>query len=214
MEIYKITNLINNKVYIGQTSTSMKQRMSEHLRHNLLPIDRALNKYGIENFEVEVIDEANSKEELNQKEIYYIKKYNCIRPNGYNLTIGGKATTGYRNTDEAKRKMSNTALENGLNKSEAYKGEGNPFFGKHHTEESKKMMSEKRKGMKHLTDEQVKKLRASHSTRQVICIETEEIFNSIKEASKKYNILETHITRVCKGKRKTCGGYHWKYYNS
>ena len=44
-----------------------------------------------------------------------------------------------------------------------------------------------------------------------MCVETQEIFNSVKEASQKYNLKATHITRVCKGKRKRTGNYHWKY---
>ena len=207
MEIYKITNLINNKIYIGQTTRNMKERMSEHIRHHKIPIDKDIFKYGINNFKIEVIDTANNQKELDEKEIKYIHEYDCMIPKGYNLTLGGRTTKGYKHTQEAKKKMS-------IEKSKAYTGNGNPFFGKKHTDKSKVKMSEKRKGMKHLTEEQINRLRASHVTVKVICIETGEIFNSIKEASEKYNIFATHITRVCKGKKKSCGGYHWKYYNS
>ena len=72
-------------------------------------------------------------------------------------------------------------------------------------------MSEARKGLKHLTEEQIKRLRESHHTVKVINVDTGEVFGSIKDAGLKYNIEPTHITRVCKGKRKTCGGYRWEY---
>ena len=87
----------------------------------------------------------------------------------------------------------------------------NLINGKVHSSESKKKMSEKRLGMSHLTKEQVKKLRESHFIRKVKNIDTGEVFNSIKEASKTYGLKETHITRVCKGRRKRTGGFRWEY---
>lgn len=213
MIIYKITNLMNNKIYIGQTTQTLKERMRAHLKDykRNLPIDVDLYKYGIENFKVEVIDNATNKEELDQKEIYYIKLYNSKYPNGYNLSDGGSTTKGYHHRQESKDKMREVKRKCGKKISEAYIGEGNPFYGKKHSEESKKKMSEKRKGYKHLTEEQIIKLRNSHFKTKVMCIETNEIFNSIREAGEKYNIKETHISRVCRGGRKTTGGYHWKY---
>ena len=96
MYIYKITNKINNKIYIGQTTKNIKERFKEHiynaeytdLNTNLV---MAIRKYGKENFQIEKIDEAKTKDELNQKEIFWIKKYNAVK-NGYNMTeeaIGG-----------------------------------------------------------------------------------------------------------------------------
>jgi len=92
--IYKITNQINNKSYIGQ-SKDIKKRLNKHKstcfnpsdNHYEYPLYRAIRKYGIENFTVEVIEECKI-EELNQKEEYWIKKYNTFF-NGYNQTLGG-----------------------------------------------------------------------------------------------------------------------------
>lgn len=95
--IYKITNLVNNKVYIGQIY-DYETRKRHHIGaalHNWKesdrPLYRAMKKYGIENFSFEIIDYAETEEELNNKEIYYIKYYNSsIDKNGYNLDLGGK----------------------------------------------------------------------------------------------------------------------------
>lgn len=95
--IYKITNSINNKVYIGQTRQTIKQRWSGH-KHSVLvseaPLYRAMRKYGIENFQITTILECNN-EQLNDKEIYYIQHYNSFVPNGYNATFGGKGQSLY-----------------------------------------------------------------------------------------------------------------------
>lgn len=204
MIIYKITNLVNNKVYIGQTVRTLKERMMEHNRHRTTMIDKALKKYGKENFNIELLDSANTLEELNEKEIYYINYYNSKKPNGYNLCNGGDNTKGFVHREISKIKMSNK-------KKGKYKGSENHFFGKHHTLETRQQWSDKRKGLKHLTEEQKEKLRTTKHTVKVMCVETQEIFNSVKEASQKYNLKATHITRVCKGKRKRTGNYHWKY---
>lgn len=204
MIIYKITNKINNKIYIGQTVRALEERLSEHKRKRNPLISKALKKYGIENFSVEVIYEASTIEELNEKEFEFIRKYNSINPNGYNQCEGGGNTVGYIHTDEAKKKMSKA-------KSEMYLGENNPFYGKTHTDEAKKKMSEKRKGRK-LTEEWKKNISNSCTKKKVINIDTGEVFNSVKEASEYYNLKDTHISRVCKGKRNKTGGFRWKYF--
>lgn len=99
--IYKYTNKINNKVYIGQ-STNITRRIAEHNRrafteenhefHSLL--SKALRKYGLDNFTIEVIEEC-SKEELDEKEKFYIAQYNSCNTNyGYNLQLGGNSNLG------------------------------------------------------------------------------------------------------------------------
>ena len=90
MWIYKITNIQNNKVYIGQTIRPIEQRFKRHLSdalNNILDTHfaRAIRKYGKENFIIEQIDEAQTQDELNQKEQYWIKYYNSVNE-GYNET--------------------------------------------------------------------------------------------------------------------------------
>lgn len=106
--IYKITNDINGKVYIGKTSLSIDKRFKQHVldsnknRCNKRPLYDAMNKYGVENFHIEVIEENISDEDINDKEIYYIRKYNSYigfnNTNGYNATLGGDSRK-YKNID-------------------------------------------------------------------------------------------------------------------
>ena len=111
-DVYKITNKLNNKHYIGITSKGIGARIKEHIytaeRDPVFPIHRALNKYGKDNFTFELLDfSCNSWEELTEKEKYYINLYKSNdREFGYNLTEGGDGTVGYRHTEEAKIKMS------------------------------------------------------------------------------------------------------------
>ena len=99
--VYKITNIINNKIYIGITTITAQKRWKQHINtaYNLnakdsqSPFKKAIRKYTPENFKIEIIDEEyNSKEELKQKEIKWIKYYNscCFDKNGwgYNCTRG------------------------------------------------------------------------------------------------------------------------------
>jgi len=107
MIIYKITNLVNNKIYIGQTRNSLNSRWSCHIRDSKYAstgIDSAIRKYGKENFKVEVLDDtASSLEELNNLEIYYIKLYNSTNNKiGYNQTTGGGGISGYTHNEESK----------------------------------------------------------------------------------------------------------------
>lgn len=88
MIIYKISNNINDKLYIGQTTGTAQRRFERHINdaiNNILDTHfaRAIRKYGPENFSIEVIDTANSVTELTEKEHYWINYYNSIQ-NGYN----------------------------------------------------------------------------------------------------------------------------------
>lgn len=94
--IYKVTNDINEKIYVGQTAFSIEERWSEHLKDRLQqksknrPLYNAMNKYGIEHFKVEQIEEC-PLEQLSEREIYWIEYYNSYE-NGYNATRGGEGT--------------------------------------------------------------------------------------------------------------------------
>ena len=202
--VYKITNNINGKAYVGQTIRSLNARIKQHMTCKRCIMHKAFKKYGFENFTIEILDTAYSKEELNQKEIYWISKFDTFK-NGYNLCEGGGQTSGYHHTEKSKKIMSEY-------KKDLYNGENNPFYNKQHSEKSKKKMSEARKGMAHLNDNQVKKLRESHFHKKVINLDTNKVFDSVKEAANFYGLKDTHISRVCKGKRKRTGGFRWMYY--
>jgi group I intron endonuclease len=91
--IYKITNIVNGKIYIGQTKQSLSDRLCKHFydsRAGDYYFANALKKYGKENFKMEKIDEAETVEECNEKEIYYIDKLKSRnREIGYNSRVGG-----------------------------------------------------------------------------------------------------------------------------
>lgn len=160
--IYKITNLINNKVYIGKTKNSIDIRFKQHLYE----IDKlktksllhdAIKKYGVDNFKVEEIDSATCLQELNDKERFYINKYNSRNPKlGYNICIGGEGGPGgpmflgHKHSLETRAKMSldrkgekNANYGNHRKMPEDEKpkharpGELNGMYGKTHSDESK-----------------------------------------------------------------------------
>ena len=92
--IYKIENLINGKVYIGQ-SVHIERRWTEHCLPSARSlIGKAIKKYGKENFSFQVLNEC-SKEKLNELEEYYISKYNSVVPNGYNIETAAKEKTSF-----------------------------------------------------------------------------------------------------------------------
>ena len=85
------------------------------------------------------------------------------------------------------------------NKQGIYKGENNPFYGKSHTKETKKKLSEMNRG------------KIPVNRHKVMCIETGVIYNSVREAQTTLNVK--NICLVCSGKRKTAGGLTFKYIN-
>lgn len=135
MHIYKIINIKNGKIYIGQSI-----RLDESYYGSGLLITRAIKKYGKEHFSREIIDYANSIEELCEKEKFWIAYYNSInRDIGYNITPGGEfgdTFTNHPDKEIIRDKMSKSAKKRAT-------GKGNSFFGKTHSEETKKLIGEK-----------------------------------------------------------------------
>lgn len=93
--IYCITNLINNKRYIGKTTNSIEERFKEHCsdfqkeRCSKRPLYDAMNKYGIENFKIEEIEYIEDDSKLSEREVYWINELQTYGHNGYNATMGG-----------------------------------------------------------------------------------------------------------------------------
>lgn len=125
--IYRITNLINNKMYIGLTTTTVNQRWSVHKsEHRSCPLlGRAIKKYGHENFKIEEIYNAFDEESMRIMEAEFIQLNNTMKPNGYNLTCGGEyhitdpstskklsiASKKYWDIQENKKKASERMIE-------------------------------------------------------------------------------------------------------
>lgn len=107
MIVYCITNAITGKKYVGQTRNTLAKRWWWHklyaARGSSSAIHGAIRKYGESAFKLSQLDVARSLEELNQKEIFYIKQLNTLAPSGYNLTTGGDVFT---HSEETRAKMS------------------------------------------------------------------------------------------------------------
>lgn len=213
MLIYKITNLANNKSYIGKTIASLEKRWKMHnYKHSgCLAIKNAIQKYGKDKFIIEQIDQADNIEELNKKEKMWIEKLNTISPKGYNLTEGGD---GVVPSKEIRQKMSHAKLGKKLSESTKQKMKGRiPWNkGKLLSEESKKKMSDSKKGIvtwnKGRSQSEIHKLNAAKArSKPVLCVELNKVFISIRECAKYLNIDEGHISSACSGNRKTVGGY-------
>ena len=200
--IYKITNDINNKIYIGKTNFSIERRFKEHckeakkLRAKNRPLYNAMNKYGIEHFHIEVIEETNFPEE---RERYWIEYYGSFKY-GYNATLGGDGKN-YLDYD----------LIFSLYKE-----------GKTITEIAKLLKSDPGHCSKILEqygitkeEKQYRKRQAIQKTIIQLDKETEEIieiYPSIIEAYKTLGKQHSgHIAEVCNGKRNSAYGYKWKY---
>lgn len=146
MLIYKITNNLNGKVYIGQTVRTLEARKWQHInaakngcRTHLYS---AIRKYGVENFSFRTIRRARSVEELNRLELYYISKYDSIK-SGYNMVDGGKNNIMFvpEVKKKHKRKMQSLAVRKKLSDSMRKYRKEHPF-----TELHRKRLSESAMG--------------------------------------------------------------------
>ena len=121
--IYKAENKINGKVYVGQTTQQFKRRITGHCADVRLNRDnsifhKAIKKYGFNNFEWEILECCDSKEEMDEMEFHYIKQYKSFGRDGYNLTLGGEGSLGYikKLSEEHKRKISISVSKNHFHK--------------------------------------------------------------------------------------------------
>lgn len=185
MIIYKITNDINGKQYIGQTIRKLSTRWNCHVYNanngSNYALHKAMRKYGVEHFHVEQIDVASSKEELNEKEKYWIAKLNTLSPNGYNLVEGGNVPVW---NEDIRNKVS----------------------GENHWTKRKEF-SETALQKKH--DALYRK--PSGRSKPVRCVETGETLSFAKEFFYKYGYQDSKILECCKGRRLTHRGLHWEY---
>jgi len=198
MIIYKATNLVNEKVYIGQTKNSLDQRKAGHIKHSksnnqekMHYFQKAIRKYGEENFVWEILTEC-TKEEADILEIYYIDLYDSHNnEKGYNETIGGRGVVGNKLTDEQKAKISKAVSnsENFKNFCKSYnatQGKSNTMKGRIFTEEHLKNLSIAAKNRK-LSEEGREKLciAMQNSEKHKEACRTEEYRNKHSENMKK-----------------------------
>jgi group I intron endonuclease len=147
MIIYKATNKIDGKCYIGQTITTLDIRIKRHnnAKNRNMYFSKAIKKYGIDNFKWTILEFCYSEEELNEKEQWYIEHFNSFGKNGYNMCKGGGGTSGYSVSEETKEKLRkfNTGkkMSEETKKKISQKGLGNKnTFGKKSSEETKEKL--------------------------------------------------------------------------
>lgn len=154
-QIYKITNLVNGKCYIGQTIRNIKVRWGRHKydarKGSSSYLHKAIRKYGEESFMIEIITNAFKREFLNALEVISIAQHDTFIPLGYNLTTGGGANTIF--SCETKKKLSlihkgNTYCLGYRHTTEAKKNMSTAQKGSKRSEEAKKNMSTAQKGNK------------------------------------------------------------------
>lgn len=175
-KIYKITNIFNDKIYVGQTWNTLKYRFAQHLSNRIKgKLTNAIKKYGKESFKIEFLVLTHTQEVADYWESYFIDRYDGIK-NGYNTKEGGSRG---RQSETTKKKISKKAMGHkrnlgkphseerkhnssiahiGIRKgiflsrehrdkiSESHLGENNHFYGKTHTDEARKLISKANKG--------------------------------------------------------------------
>ena len=212
--IYKITNQINGKIYIGKHSTD---NLDDGYMGSGILICKAEKKYGIENFTKEYLAFCDTEEKLNWFEKFYIKKYKA-KEVGYNLTDGGDGHLGFIMTEETKQKLSEAkkgkilSEEHKQKLSEAKKGKtlseehkqkiseaikkqlvekGGPFKGWHLSVEHKQKLSDAMKG-KTFSEEHKQKIREAKKGKTL----SEETKQKISDAMKAWNKGKKLIEQV------------------
>ncbi|KFZ26293.1 MAG: GIY-YIG catalytic domain protein [Candidatus Izimaplasma bacterium HR2] len=127
MIIYKVTNVVNGKIYIGQTTKTLQRRKTVHYCSARCGSDnvfaKSLMKYDKNEFKWKIICECDSLDDLNEKEIYYIKENNSLLPNGYNMTGGGFTSPMINPSDELREKHKIAMIECGKKMT----GDNNPM---------------------------------------------------------------------------------------
>lgn len=209
MFIYKITNKINGKIYIGQTiQKNPWRRIQRHFLEKeyrgVCLIKRAIKKYGKNNFVVEIIYTAINLEDLNQKEQYYIFHFNSLNPNGYNIKSGGKNGGKLPQYVIEKIRQKNT-------------GRPSTLKGKKFSKAHKEALSRARKGKSRTKNQlEAQKKYYLENGRKVVAIniKTNEqfIFPTTAEAAKILKCQAANISRVCNKEQNRSQHKGWRFH--
>lgn len=226
--IYKYTNKTNGKVYIGQTSQTLEER-AQHNGRNYKSCTRfynAIQKYGWESFEPEILEVVYTQEESWEREAYYINLYMSFDEEyGYNMcknTLEGPCESGRKIISEkAKERYSDPtnnpmygkkhSEESKRKQSEIKRGKNNPMYGTHWNERQKALCGTKGKKL-NLTDERRKelsdRLKEINLKRRmsVFCITDNLWFSCAQEAADYYSASLSSMYDVLSGRTKTCRG--------
>lgn len=218
--VYQHINKINGKRYIGITKQIPESRWgTDGINYKNSPyFYSAIQKYGWNNFEHEILFDNFTKEEACAKEIELIAYFNTQdKRYGYNIMEGGSAPI----IPEEVRKVMSEKMRGNKN------GLGHPCSeekkrkiseaqkGRKLTEEHKTKLSMAKKGSHHASPsaETRKKISDSHAKKQVYCEENNRVYESIQSCAKELGLDPTLVCACCKGKHKSTHGYHLRYYN-
>lgn len=224
--VYIHTNKINEKKYVGVTCRDPKIRWASGNGYRRPPKQgdaashfyHAIQKYGWDNFDHEIIQNGMNHSEAALLEKELIAKYDTTNPQkGYNVTAGGDGSIGAKHSQATREKLSNIMKERFKDPN------NNPFKGKHHTEESKEKMRESHKGMydgeknpfagKHhseKTKETLSKIRSEPVNQYSLDGRFIQQYASGKEAAEVFEVTPTAINEAAKGKTRFSAGYIWK----
>ena len=220
--IYLITDTTNNMKYTGKHHYNKEGELDPSY-HGSGVIIKNIYKKRPETLKEEYIKTCYSEEEMCSDEQYYIKFYNTLWPNGYNLTEGGD---GGVKCEETRKKISNSlkgkpkSEEQKKKMSETLIGEKNPFYRKHHSYETKKKISESLKGKPAhnkgvpMSEEQKKKMRNDKRSKKVLQFTLNgqliREWSSLHECERN-GFDHAAVGRCCNGKRKSAYGFKWCY---
>jgi len=221
-KIYKITNKEHpSEIYVGSSKQTLEKRFRGHVTDKRSSVYPYIQRDGKENFEITAIDYASTKEETLEKEEFwtiFLKEQGYFL---YNKSYGSKLS------DEAKRKISikTKARMKDINNNPFHikplRGENHPWFNRHHSKKTKKLISEKIKERfkdptknpmygKHHTEKTKQKLRKKNG-KAVRCIENNKIYESCTVAAKDLNCSASEVAKVARGKLKHTKGFHFEY---
>ena len=222
--IYRHTSP-SGKSYVGMTCQEVHRRWREGKGYTqCTAFYNAIKKYGWDSFAHEILEENLSFEEACEKERFYIKKFKSLTcENGYNLEDGGCANHTMSEESRVKiaaavrgRKRPPMTLEQRKKISVAHIGKKMPPK----SEETRRKLSEANKGKKfseehrrHISEAKtgVQCGKNNPRARQVLCVETGVIFDTIKEAGERIGGSPKNIIACCRGRIPRSGGYHWRY---
>ncbi len=203
MIIYKTTNIINKKIYIGQTT----KQTYNYLGSGLILL-KAIKKYGVENFIREIIEICDTKEQTNIREKFWIKEFNSTDKNiGYNISIGGN---GGNLGDLVNKKISESSKKNGrMIGNQLKKGIAPPNKGKQMSLEQKEKL---RKPKTDIHKKNLSIVKMGKGTKKIKCLNNNIIYNSIKEACLELNLNNSNVVEILKGRLKSIKGFKFEYY--
>ena len=218
--VYRHINKINGKQYIGITKQDPSHRWgSNGVNYKNSPLFwAAIQRYGWDNFEHEVLFSNLLKEDACKIERDLIQKYKTQdKKFGYNILEGGEIVAL---TEETKQKIAKALKgnKNGLGhkcSNEKRKKISDAQKGRKFSEEHKKHISIAKKGKTHIrpSEETIRKISAAHKKKKVYCVERDIVYESIQKCAKMIGAPATLVCRCCKGKIKSTMGFHLMYYD-